>query len=310
MDCVSRVKASGPLFLLAAMLISVPAFAQTDLSGEWRVVRSEDNFHNPYNGDTGGLPLNESGFRRSDIWDASIQSLPEWQCRPHSGAYITRGPSALKIWKEVDPVSRETIAFHTEWLRSIDNPIWMDKRPHPSEYAPHTWSGFSTGEWEGNVLKVTTTHIKEDYVRRNGPPQSDRVTMTEYLILRSVGNEDYLSWTKVVYDLDYLTEPLLRTTEYIRRPHAQVPPYPCTVVTEVAWPKGYVPSWFPGENPLLGEYEEHLGIPAEAARQGAISMYPEFREMIKENGWEARRFDQSTPTFEQQQALPAPPARN
>ncbi len=297
------------LLLTAAACLGGAAYAQTDLSGEWRVVRSEDNFHNPYNGDTGGLPLNEAGYRRSDTWDASIQSLPEWQCRPHSGAYITRGPSALKIWKEVDPVSRETVAFHTEWLRSIDNPIWMDGRSHPSEHAPHTWAGFSTGEWVGDVLKVTTTHVKEDYIRRNGPPQSDRITMTEYLILRSVGNEDYLSWTKVVYDPDYLTEPLIRTTEYIRRPHDQVPPYPCTVVTEVDRPRGYVPSWFPGENPHLGEYEEHLGIPAEAARQGAISMYPEFRAMIRENGWEARRLDEATPTFEAQQNAPVSGAR-
>ena len=307
MDKVSQARIVAPALLLGAMLMVVPAFAQTDLSGEWRVVRSEDNFHNPYNGDTGGLPMNASAFRRSDGWDASIQSLPEWQCRPHSGAYITRGPSALKIFKQVDPVSREIVAFHTEWLRSIDNPIWMDGRGHPSELAPHTWSGFSTGEWQGDVLKVTTTHMKEDYVRRNGPPQGDRTTMTEYLSLRSVGNEDFLSWTKVVYDPDYLTEPLVRTTEYIRRPNAQVPPYPCTIVTEVDRPKGYVPSWFPGENPHLGEHEEHLGIPAEASRQGAITMYPEFRQVIKENGWEARRFESNTPTFEQQQNQPATP---
>ena len=140
MDKVSQARIVAPALLLGAMLMVVPAFAQTDLSGEWRVVRSEDNFHNPYNGDTGGLPMNASAFRRADGWDASIQSLPEWQCRPHSGAYITRGPSALKIFKQVDPVSREIVAFHTEWLRSIDNPIWMDGRGHPSELAPHTWS--------------------------------------------------------------------------------------------------------------------------------------------------------------------------
>ena len=29
--------------------------------------------------------------------------------------------------------------------------IWMDGRPHPPEYAPHTFMGFSTGEWNGDT---------------------------------------------------------------------------------------------------------------------------------------------------------------
>ena len=79
-------------------------------------------------------------------WDASIQTLPEWQCRPHSADYIWRGPSNLRISKEVDPVSREITAFHAEWLRSVDRAIYLDGRPHPPEDALHTWAGFSTGE--------------------------------------------------------------------------------------------------------------------------------------------------------------------
>ena len=46
--------------------------------------------------------------------------------------------------------------------------IWMDGRPHPPQNALHTWSGFSTGEWDGDVLVVTTTHLKEAYIRRIG----------------------------------------------------------------------------------------------------------------------------------------------
>ena len=46
---------------------------------------------------------------RADTWDASIQTLPEWQCRPHSADYIWRGPSNLRIWKEVDPVTRQIV---------------------------------------------------------------------------------------------------------------------------------------------------------------------------------------------------------
>ena len=79
-------------------------------------------------------------------------TLPEWQCRPHSADYIWRGPSNLRIWKEVDPVTREITAFHAEWLRSIDRPVYLDGRPHPPEWAARTWAGFTTGKWDGDVL--------------------------------------------------------------------------------------------------------------------------------------------------------------
>ena len=123
-----------------------------DFSGEWPVVQSQDNIDNPHLGEYVGIPLSREAIRRAEIWDASIQSLPEWQCRPHSAAYIKRGPSNLRVWKEIDPASRQIIAFQTEWLRSTNTPIYMDGRPHPPEYAAHTWGGFSTGTWEGDRL--------------------------------------------------------------------------------------------------------------------------------------------------------------
>ena len=44
----------------------------------------------------------------------------------------------------------------------------MDGRPHPPDYAPHTFMGFSTGEWNGDILTITTTHIKAGFFRRTG----------------------------------------------------------------------------------------------------------------------------------------------
>src|SRR5216117_346962 len=49
--------------------------------------------------------------------------------------------------KVIDPTSGRLVAWHLHWLRSAyDRYIWMDGRPHPSEYAPHTWEGFRS-EW-------------------------------------------------------------------------------------------------------------------------------------------------------------------
>ena len=107
-------------------------------------------------------------------------------------------------------MSRETTAWHLEWLRSVDRPIYMDGRPHPSPNAAHTWAGFSTGEWVGDMLRVRVTHLKEEYLKRNGVWHSDKIELTQYLIRRG----DYLTYLVIAYDPVYLSEPLVRSTEY------------------------------------------------------------------------------------------------
>src|SRR5215813_12004616 len=149
-----RLRVVSTLGLFMLILAGRPTFAQMDFSGEWAPVQDEDNTGNPYLGEWVGIPMSEAAKLRAVAWSASIQTLPEWQCRPHGATYISRGPSQVRIWKEVDPVSRTITAFHAEWLRSVDNPIYLDGRPHPGPSAAHTWGGFATGEWIGDTLKV------------------------------------------------------------------------------------------------------------------------------------------------------------
>ena len=259
---------------------SAPAFAQTDFSGEWAPRFWEDQperVPGPELGDYLGLPINDAARLRAAAWDASIQTLAEWQCRPHSADYIWRGPSNLKITKEVDPISRETVAFHAEWLRSVDRPVYLDNRPHPSPNAPHTWAGFSTGKWEGDMLTIVTTHLKEGYLRRNGLPRSDKATLTEHW----VRNGDFLTVMTIINDPVYLTEPLVRTTDYELNVNQQIPPYPCGVVQEIDRAKGEVPHYLPGTNPYLTEFATKHNIPVGATRGGAETMYPEFRAKLR-----------------------------
>lgn len=258
------------------LALSTPLVAQMDFAGEWAPVQDEDNTGNPHIGEFIGIPMSEAGRLRSEAWSSSYMTLPEWQCRPHGAMYISRGPSQVRIWKEVDPVSRQITAWHAEWLRSIDNPYYMDGRAQPSELAPHTWGGFSTATYEGEMLKITTTHLKEDYYRRNGVPSSDRATLTQYWIRRA----DYLTWVTIAYDPIYLTEPMIRSSEYRLALNQQIPPYPCTVVDEVDRPKGVVPHELPGTNPYLGEFGQKYEIPIEATGGGAASMYPELARKI------------------------------
>jgi hypothetical protein len=66
---VVRMASVGSV-LLAMVLVSAPAAAQVDLSGEWTPVRGEDNTGNPELGDWVGIPMNDAARLRSSAWDA------------------------------------------------------------------------------------------------------------------------------------------------------------------------------------------------------------------------------------------------
>jgi hypothetical protein len=274
-------KIAGPLLLLVTTLVSTPAFAQADLSGEWGNRFHEDQperIPGPDIGDYLGLPINEAARLRGDSWDASLLTLPEHQCKPHPADYSPRGPANLRIWKEIDTATQQVVAYHTHisW-QAPERTIYMDGRPHPPAYAAHTWQGFSTGKWEGNILTVTTTHLKAGWIRRNGIPRSDQATLTEHWIRHG----DYLTLVHIVDDPAYLTEPFIRTTNWVLDLNQQMAPYPCQAVVEVERPKGTVPHHLPGTNTFLSEFTSKFGLPAETARGGAETMYPEYMSKVR-----------------------------
>ena len=104
---------------------------------------------------------------------------------------------------------------------------------------------------------MRVTHLKEEYLKRNGVWHSDEIELTQYLIRRG----DYLTFVVIAYDPVYLTEPLIRSTEYQLARHQQLPPYPCTVVTEVDRPKGVVPHYLPGTNDDVAWFSRRYKIP-------------------------------------------------
>ena len=136
----------GPLLLLVGSFAVLPAFSQSDLSGEWAPTQHEDNFARLPGSDIGdytGLPINDAGRLRADTWNASSLSQPDWQCRPHPAHYGWRGTGGWRIWREVDPVTELTVAIHANGLRHANRVIYMDGRPHPSKI-PHDTPGLAS----------------------------------------------------------------------------------------------------------------------------------------------------------------------
>jgi len=265
--------------MLIAVLLSLttfPAFAQVDLSGVWNNQLDEDwpdRLFGPELGDYTGIPLNAAARARAEAWDASLITLPEYQCRVHPSDYAPSFAD-IRMWEEIDKDTQSLVAIHIHHFAwGTERTIWMDGRAHPPDYALHTSMGFSTGKWDGDILTVTTTHLKEGWIRRNGVPRSDRAVVTEHFIRHG----DHLTWVTVIKDPAYLTETMIRSRDYIHNVATRIAPYPCESVEEIVRPKNVIPHHLPGTNTFLKEYQQNHGIGAEGALGGAETLYPEYR---------------------------------
>lgn len=262
---------------VGTVLAPAAAVAAIDLSGYYAPLFHEDaeeRIPGPDAGDYLGLPINDDARLKADTWNGSVLTVPERQCLPHPSTYGFRGVGTLRMWETRDPVTLQPVKYDTyiEW-ESQHREIWMDGRPHPPESAPHTWQGFSTGTWEGDVLVVHTTHLKIGWVRRNGLALSDQATMDERFFL----HEGVLNHVMMISDPSYLTEPLVKTNLFAPRPYLPLSPYPCRPAVEVPRPKGEVPhNPFNDQSASVAFAKEHH-LPLAAVRGGAETALPEFR---------------------------------
>src|SRR5437764_8433782 len=139
------------LAAFAAIACASPAWAQLGLSGDWAPRMHEDQPDRgpgPELGDYTGLPITDGARLAADSWDASRLTLREHQCKVHNGPYIFHGPLQVRIWEEKDPLTQTLTAIKI-YISTYEQErtIWMDGRPHPPEWAPHTCQGFWTGRW-------------------------------------------------------------------------------------------------------------------------------------------------------------------
>jgi cyclase len=253
---------------------SAPGF---DLSGYWSPVLHEDGMDRgagPEIGDYGGIPINEAGRLFALSYDPSRLTLRHHQCDGYVAPYQMRALGNARAWEERDPKTHRLIAIH--WFSQTfegKRTIWMDGRPHPPPYAPHSWMGFSTGRFVGNALEVRTTHLKQGWYRRNGTPESDQATLVEFFVRHG----DRLTHTMVVTDPVYLEEPLVTTTDFYRQPiDHQSWLFPCDDGEQILGrAPDDVPSYLFGQNPFVKEYRAKHELAAVGHLGGAASLQPE-----------------------------------
>ncbi len=286
--------------LLLALSLPGPIFAQqvapldfsgrtgqpagVDLSGSWFPNPAQDSGLITASGslvEYGGIPMNEASRLYALAWSAARVQGRQHQCMGYVPPYTYNQPGNLRFWEERDPHTQRLTAIKMYWQISEGlRTIWMDDRPHPPAYAQHTWAGFSTGKFEGNVLTVYTTHLKRGWIRANGIPQSDEATVVEHFIRHG----DRITYLSVVNDPVYLAEPFSRTYSLVR--HVKEPDawlYACDDGEQILdRPEDHVDSYAWGQHPYLREFSDKYQIPLLGDLGGPATMYPEFKAKLKD----------------------------
>ena len=254
-----------------------------DFSGWWTANLQEDAMERgagPELVDYGGFPINDAARLWALSYDTSRLTSRYHQCDGYVAPYSVRAIGNTRVWEERDAHLQTLIAIH--WYSQTfegHRVIWMDGRPHPPAYAAHTWMGFSTGQFVGNALRVETTHIKQGWLRRNGLPESDQATLTEFFVRHG----DHITYTSVINDPVFLTEPSIKTTDFYRQP---TDPgawlFPCDDAEQVfGRAPDQVPNYLFGTHPFLDEYAQRYAVPLLAALGGAETIYGDLEAKLQ-----------------------------
>jgi len=248
------------LMLVAAMLAVVPSLkaqqrgqrgqrgapqtgrstAAADLTGYWVSVVTEDwefRMVTAPKGEFGGLgsiPINDEGRRVANTWDPAKDEAAGEQCKSYGAAAIMRVPGRLHItWEDDNTLRIDTDAGTQTRLLHFGS----SKRPEGEA----TWQGYSAAEWEGGArgrggssgggsLKVTTTHMRPGYLRKNGAPYSGNAQLTEYYDRYTGPNGDeWLVATTIVDDPQYLSQSFVTSSNFKKLPDSSGwNPTPCS----------------------------------------------------------------------------------
>jgi len=228
------------LFAFALSLTS-PGFCQNapgakaatpvDLTGYWVTVITPDwreRMVAPAKGDYLAVPITAAAQKVADAWDPAKDEAAGEQCRSYGAPAINAAPTRFHItWQDDDTLKVETDYGTQTRLFHFGN--WKPAA------GPATWQGDSIAAWEftapaapvapaggnrapakrfGN-LKVTTTHVRPGYLRKNGIPYSADVRLTEYWdLFKDPSGGQRIMITQQIEDPQYLFRTWITTYNF------------------------------------------------------------------------------------------------
>lgn len=234
-----------PMFAAAILAAGVSAFAQgrggrggapqppqtpraaapIDLTGYWVSIVDEDwryRMVTPTKGDYQGVPMTPAARKIADAWDPAKEEASGELCKSYGAPAILRVPGRLHItWQDDQTLRMDTDAGKQTRLFHFGN---------KAQAGSPTLQGDSVAEWETTrsgrgdpnappqgkgSLKVTTTHLKAGYLRKNGVPYSENAVLTEYFdVVREHSGDLWMIVTIAVNDPMYLREPFIITSQF------------------------------------------------------------------------------------------------
>ena len=246
---------------------SARAIAPIDLTGNWVSIVTEDwrfRMVTPPKGDYASVPLNAAARAVADAWDPAKDTAAGNACKSYGAAAIMRVPGRLRIsWQDDTTLKIETDAgTQTRLLHFTGNPggepswqgysaaVWELAGGAPGRGAPPPpapaggtvtpptggaappaagAAGRGGAPPRGGSLKVTTTRLKEGYLRKNGVPYSENAVVTEYFDRHTESNGDqWFTVTTIVDDPKYLGQSFITSTHFKKEADASKwSPSPC-----------------------------------------------------------------------------------
>jgi hypothetical protein len=219
------------------------AAAPIDLTGYWVSVVDEDwrfRMVMPPAGDYNGVPMTGEAVKVANTWDPAKDEASGDVCKAYGAPALLRQPEHLHITWQDDRTMRLDTDTGTQ-TRLFHFGDW--KAPA----GPSSLQGDSVAQWEitrqpgappdpnappqgKGSLKVTTTHLKAGYLRKNGVPYSENAVLTEYYDMVKERNGDLMLVVLIVVnDPQYLREPFIITSHFKKQANdAGWKPTPCS----------------------------------------------------------------------------------
>lgn len=219
-------------------LQSARAAAPFDPTGYWSSLITQNwrlRMVPPARGDYIGIPISVAGKRAADAWDQAKDEASGNQCKAYGAPGLMNLPTHLRIAWQDDNTLRVETDYGTQ-TRLLHFGAWT-----PTEPRKRSWQGSSVALWasrrggrggppSARYLRITTTDLLSGYLRKNGVPYGDKVSLLEYVdLFREPDGGALIVWTAVVEDAVNLETPYIISSQFKRQPDGSAwDPTPCS----------------------------------------------------------------------------------